>query len=303
MENQNYIEPDRIFWVDLIKIIAIVLIVLFHVLYELNKDLNLRPMGFVGVSLFFIASGYILTYKYNSLKSFDLNWFGKRYLKIASLYYPALLVIALLFGIQVYEISGHGLIPDLFLHFSFTNWFFHDTAYSIISPAWFLVPLIALYLFFPYINRFVSANKYYALLLVGLSVLVRYYAQTWTSFSPLYFVGDFALGIALLHFEESWLILFGLLNAVANPLMVIPTIIIFILYCVRKPIDTLLKIIDFIGRYTFEIFLFHESLLMILLGKWNVFGLSKEISFVITIICFFLTYKISKTIQTLIQKK
>ncbi|MEM4359026.1 MAG: acyltransferase family protein [Candidatus Bilamarchaeaceae archaeon] len=76
---------ERLLWVDIVRTLAIFLIVLFHFIYEINPDQSLRWIGYVGVSLFFIASGYVLAKNYPDLENLNLSWLKKRYDRIVSL--------------------------------------------------------------------------------------------------------------------------------------------------------------------------------------------------------------------------
>jgi peptidoglycan/LPS O-acetylase OafA/YrhL len=257
--------------VDMARIIAIVLIVGFHVAYEFIPDSVLRPMGFIGASLFFIASGYMLAGKYPELVGFDINWLKKRWLRIAALYYPALICMALLFGSQAY----FGGLKDLALHFLFLNWVSPDTAYSIISPAWFLVPLIGLYILFPFLNGIMKRGGSMLLLPVFLLAIANrmLVSGTWVTFSPIFFLGEFCYGIALARSERRWQFLgLAVLPAIINPLMVLPFALFLALGKLGDRITSLPKPIAIVAANTFEIFLFHESVMEVALGKWSILG-------------------------------
>ena len=47
----------RLVWLDLCRILAILAIVGFHVIYEFTLDNNTRIIGYEGVSIFFILAG------------------------------------------------------------------------------------------------------------------------------------------------------------------------------------------------------------------------------------------------------
>jgi len=259
---------ERIAWVDIARIIAIVLIVGFHVAYELTLDPSLRPIGFIGASLFFIASGYMLSAKYPELVQFDINWLKKRWLRIASLYYPTLICVSLLFVNQ----DLYGRIRDLALHFLFLNWVSPDTAFSIISPVWFLVPLMGLYILFPFLNRAMKKSAWFLLPALLLATANRFLLPgSWTDFSPVFFLGEFCFGIAVAQGEKRWLVLgLALLPAVINPLMAAPFALFLLLAWLGKGIATLPNLICAVAANTFEIFLFHESVMKVALGKWSI---------------------------------
>ena len=94
-------KEERLVSIDLLRVIAIVLIIGFHLVYNFNHDSSIRPVGFLGVSLFFIISGFMLAKKYPLLEKFSAPWFLKRYIRIASLYYLALIFLVFLFGKQI----------------------------------------------------------------------------------------------------------------------------------------------------------------------------------------------------------
>lgn len=285
---------ERFAFVDILKILSIFLVVLFHILYEFNQNNALRPIGLVGVSLFFIISGFTLAKRYAYLESFSLKWFLKRYFKVSSVYYIAIIVIAVLFAIQTYPGK---LLNNLFVHFFFLDYFFPQYQYSIISPAWFLVPLMGLYILFPYLNRFVKKYDWFIVVPFLIALIYRIYAGTFTSYSPLFFIADFCFGIYLAHHKKN-LILFVLpfLFLMAKPVMVIPFFIFLSLsYFNSWKSDSWAGL--FLSENIILIFLFHESFMKVLFGKWEIYGLGIGISLIILIFATFLAWLISKTIQ------
>ncbi|MDA3836529.1 MAG: acyltransferase family protein [Nanoarchaeota archaeon] len=61
---------ERIKSIDSIKVLAIISVIGFHVAYNL-RNTNTRWIGFIGVSLFFIVSGYTLSKNYPTIKEFS----------------------------------------------------------------------------------------------------------------------------------------------------------------------------------------------------------------------------------------
>ena len=281
---------ERMVWLDVVRVLAIVLVVSFHIAYELNPDPNLRIFGFFGVSLFFIASGFALAAHYPKLTSFDLGWFWKRYVKIASLYYPALIVIVFLFSSQTY----YGGINDLFLHLLFLNFLSPDRAFSIISPSWFIIPLLGLYLLFPYLNRF-AQSKFFLSLAFLLTLVFRLYNPGWTSFSPLFFIGDFCFGISLAK-RENILLLSSLLVAFVEPGMALPFIIFYALHFLRPSNNPVTGLFTFISNHTFEFFLFHESIIMVVFSGWRVFSLNLFLSLLVLLLSMLAVICLSRAI-------
>lgn len=292
----------RNFFVDLIRVISIFLVIFFHVFYEFKQDTLLRYIGFVGISLFFIASGFMLAERYPHIESFSIKWFFKRYVKIASLYYVALIFIIVLFGMQVYY--GNPL-KDIFYHFLFIDFLSSETAYSIISPAWFLVPLMGLYLLFPFLNRLIKKFPLAISVIFLVSVLYKLKIGGFTDysfFSFLFFIGEFCFGILFSYNKKNIFLLFCLLNLFIMPAMIIPFVI-FYLLSMFKFENIQNKIIGFIGMNTFVLFLFHESFMKVILGKWQIYSLGIFASFVILCFAVILSVAISKKIQKFVFDK
>jgi peptidoglycan/LPS O-acetylase OafA/YrhL len=263
--------PKREPFIDLIKVIAIILVIFFHFSYQATMEDSLRIVGFVGVSLFFIVSGFILAKNYEKLQKFSLKWFGKRYLKIITVYYPALILILILFYKQAY--SGN-LFVNLLSHFAFIDSQFATYAYGIISPAWFLAPMILLYLFFPIINRFMKRYTWLIfpafLMMVGLRILYGGYI----SINPIFFLGEFCFGISFANNKNLFPILASLLVIIVEPWMIVPFIIFGLLFILRSQIPSI-GIIKIISSYTLVLFLLHEGLMNLIFDKWHIYSLPK----------------------------
>jgi len=266
---------ERIGWVDIARIIAIALIVGFHLLYALQPEQGLRPIGFIGASLFFIISGFMLANRYPDLAGFDFGWLKKRFVRIASIYYPALIAMALLFPAYNYY---RGLY-DLALHFLFLNWISHDTAFSIISAGWFIVPLIALYALFPMLNRMMrsntlnGSNAIFLYAAFSLELANRIIIKDLVSFSPVFFIGEFCFGMAIANGERRWWVLAAaLLPAAINPMMLMPFVLFLALNRFFGSAARLPRMLSLVAENTFEIFLFHEALIMVALGRWDIYG-------------------------------
>lgn len=291
---------ERIVWVDTVRTVAIFLIVLFHVSYEFTSDQNLRSIGYVGDSLFFIISGFMLAQRYPEIKKLDPRWFLRRYVKIASLYYPTLIAVALLFFIGQDFIKT---VYDLILHFLFLNWVSPDYLYGLISPAWFVIPLVFFYILFPYLNRLLASSKYILLLIFLITAADRFFEGGWASHMPLFFLADFCLGIAFAQYKQDKnnkagiFLLSPLVTAVISPIMIIPYVLFYLLSMLENYNLGLFGVFSFIGRYTFEIFLFHESIMKVLLGKWNIYGLPVLQSFIVLIVSFAIVEKLSIEFQ------
>lgn len=262
---------ERIGSIDLLRALAIFLIICFHLAYDLHQNNSIRIVGFIGVSLFFIISGFLLAKKYPYQEGLSLRWFFKRYLKIASIYYVSLLAIVLLFGKQVYFGS---LWKNLIYHFFFLDFLSENISYGIISPAWFIVPLIGLYILFPYLNKYTKKTPWFLASVFIVMALTRIHYGTFTEFNPLFFIGEFCFGIACAYGMERKALLISLITILVLPIMVIPFLIFFFVFSLDwKFLPD--KVLGIIGANTVLLFLFHEAVIKVALGKWEIYPLGR----------------------------
>ncbi|HJX50874.1 hypothetical protein A3K73_07260 [Candidatus Pacearchaeota archaeon RBG_13_36_9] len=276
--------------IDFLRVLAIGLIIAFHFTYSYFPDERLRYLGFVGISLFFIISGFLLANNYLSNEKFSVKWFLKRYIKIAFLYYPTLIAIVLIFGEQVY--SGN-LSKNLLLHFVFLDFTSPETSFGIISTAWFLVPLMAFYLAFPYLNKLIKRYNYSISLIIAAAVLFRFYKGGLISFNPLFFLGEFCFGILFARDKKNIFLFSSLLMFAYGYIFFIPFAVFYCFYFLN--FNFIAKILSFIGKNTLPLFLFHESVIMVIVGSWKAYSLNKPAAiFLIAVVSIFLTYISSK---------
>lgn len=269
-------KDTRIGWVDAGRFLAALLVVGFHVAYEFTLDPALRIVGFFAVSLFFIISGFSLASRYPDTARFSLEWLKRRWLRIAVVYYPALTAIYLLFTWQVTDAGVYALLA----HFLFIDFLFPQTAYAIISPAWFIIPLMALYVVFPFLNAAMKKWKWAVIVAFVAMVLARAGTQgDLTSFSPLFFLGEFCFGIAVAHGNRVPAYAGAVIALFPNPLMALP----YVAFWLMPLADKAGRIVAPIARRTLEIFLFHECIMKTALGKWKVYGLGVELSLALTV--------------------
>ena len=261
----------HIAYIDILKVLAIVFIILFHFLYDLYPVSSLRYMGFAGVSLFFIISGFLLAEKYPKLINFSARWFAKRYVKIAVVYLLAMLAIAFLFGKQSYP---GDLSSNIIVHLTFLDPLFPQFAYSLISPAWFLVPLIGLYLLFPYLNRLIKKDARLLIIPFIIMVAVRISYGTLTSYSSLFFIGEFCFGIAFAYNKKNVAMLVSLITVLVNPIMFLTfaAFYVFSFFDFRTLGQS--RIIEIIAANTIELFLFHEAFINIIIGRWTIYSMN-----------------------------
>ncbi len=283
----------RIVSIDLLRIIAIILVVGFHVIYNISYDDSYRGLGFIGISLFIIISGFVLAKKYPKLKEFSLKWFLKRAIKIVCIYYLALIVMVVLLGKQVY--TGNGIL-NLISHFLFLDFLFPDFAYGIISPAWFLIPLMFLYLLYPYLNKYISKHWGFLMLTFFITIAARVIYASYTSYSPVFFLAEFAFGIAIAQNRRTESFIISLLTVFVIPVMVVPFLIFYFLSLIEfKSLPK--KVLAFISSNTLVLFLYHEAFLKVGIRRWYVGEFRTILGIIILIIFSALAIYFSKRIE------
>lgn len=293
----------RIAFIDILKALSIFLVIIFHLFYQLYPSNFLRPLGFIGVSLFIIVSGFLLAKKYPLQEKFSFRWFFKRFFKIALVYYSTLIILVLLFYKQTYQ--GNTFLT-LISHFTFIDPFLQNYAYTIISPAWFLTPLIAFYFLFPWLNKYSKKSNLFIIASFIISIVYRILNPDYfTSPNPLFFLSDFVFGISLVHKKDKTLLkysllfllipLFDILNnsrfGLLRILMILPF---FLFYLFSKlKIDNAPKIIGIISLNTLVLFLIHESFIKVSLNIWSIYGLNSILSLIILILASLLIIKLN----------
>ncbi|MFW6695338.1 acyltransferase family protein [Streptomyces sp. MAR4 CNX-425] len=106
------------------------------------------PAGFVGVSFFFVLSGFVLTWSRRDGDRTGAFW-RRRLLKIFPSHLVAWAVVMVLFAAAYTPM--HAWLPNLFLVHSFIP--LDDTSSSVNVPAWSLCSELLFYLAFPFIIR------------------------------------------------------------------------------------------------------------------------------------------------------
>ncbi len=286
-------ERQRIGWLDTGRVLAILLIVAFHVAYEFTLDNSLRMYGFFGASLFFIMSGFSLARLYPKLDWFDLGWMKKRYVKIAAVYYPAIVLVYVMFTTQVTYTGWYAVAA----HLVFLDWAWPGTEYSIISPAWFIIPLVGFYILFPLLNRIVRDHPWTVIPAFAAMAAFRYLKGGLVDFSPLFFLGEFCFGIAMAHGKREWALGGTLLSLVPAWFMIVPYAVFMVLPFTESVL--LSRLMRPLAAHTFEIFLFHESLMKAALGKWSAFGLGAAASAALVLLAALMTAAFAKLVDKL----
>ena len=155
-------EPDRIDVLDGLRGFAVLLVVLFHVWQISWFDISrltgrqvnlwwLPKVGFIGVEMFFVLSGFCIAYPFAFAAGKSMGWkefYRRRALKILPSYWLVILVAGVFFADG--PTQGKPLFEWL-THLTLTqNWFF-ESYYSLLGPAWSLGVEVQFYALFPLI--------------------------------------------------------------------------------------------------------------------------------------------------------
>ncbi|OTO50602.1 acyltransferase family protein [Enterococcus faecium] len=157
---------NRIQYIDGLRGIAVLMVLFFH--------LNMFEQGFAGVELFFVISGYIITFlllrEKSNTSTINLSQF---YLRRVSRLYPSLILLVLItmvlfLNFPIESISEKFTQEALFTSLGITNWYelLHTTGYwasGVKSPLlhmWSIAIEIQFYLFWPLIIKtFLTFDK------------------------------------------------------------------------------------------------------------------------------------------------
>ena len=210
--------------IDGLRAIAVLAVIFYHVEFYFD-ELKLFPGGFIGVDIFFVISGYLITLiiikEIKQNNRFSLSNF---YMRRARRILPALFVTIFISIIFAWNF----LIPSSFLQFSksiissvffFSNYFFYfeglvyNSDQSLLKPllhTWSLSVEEQFYIFFPllliFINKFFRKNLFFIILILFiLSFVVAFYTtannSSFSFFSTFSRGWEFLAGAFLAYFE------------------------------------------------------------------------------------------------------
>ena len=295
----------RIFYLDLIRALAALLIVLTHFNYHLREHgggyvLTFQPFGVyvgaLGVSLFLIISGAALTLTYRrpiNLKRF----YWKRFLNIYPMFWTAWLL-----GTLYYFLIFNGRPPNAApaKSFIFTLLGVDGLAAAFGWPTmyllgeWFLGFILLYYLVFPVllwvIDRFPVATAVVILAAYAATVIVmqRYFAGypsamiLTTRLPELAFGSYFVLYVRRVHWvtvipAAAVLVVSAMLperipEDVGTTLVGISAFLILVVAGRYVAIQPVRACVSLIARYSYPIFLVHHVVILLIIQKIDVYG-------------------------------
>ncbi|WP_188149410.1 acyltransferase family protein [Teredinibacter waterburyi] len=244
--HQNYLSTKHILSLNGVRCLCI-LGVLWHHAADFKNLPNITLLGYLGVDMFFVLSGYLIVTLVLREKSrtgeFSLrNFYIRRTLRIFPVYYGTLLAVsALYFIFKPADESTQVLAETLPYYLTFTaNWALIHAANMGIY--WSLATEEQFYLVWPFLEKFFSLKFLYTVLVVAIGVnqlinfgLLDGYLNAWwgegateklnildTTFTPICF------GVALahaLHRKSSFDFLYAWLGSWRASLIVLLTLV------------------------------------------------------------------------------
>lgn len=179
---------------------------LYHILHNTSwiRPVGVFNIGYVGVSLFFVLSGFVLTWSFAPERGFA-DFYRRRFARVYPLHFFFLLV-ALVAPVVAVSKTGLAFLADLFLIQAwFPSW---DIIFSFNAVSWSLSCEAFFYAVAPFIfvRTMRGSARGKALLLVGIATLIAVGAIACASISntadvvvyanPFFRSAEFLLGIA-----------------------------------------------------------------------------------------------------------
>lgn len=172
---------------DYIRVIATIMIVVFHFASSFAKDGSIfvrtanSTWGGLGTALFFLLSGFLLRKRHHDISSIK-EFYISRWLSIFPPFYLAFIVAYLFNVIRLhsffYQAPAYTLIYTVLGIDNLLKWF-GITSYAIVGE-WFTGIIIILYILFPILNRIMKRLRWSAttilLIVYVLGILLGWYA-------------------------------------------------------------------------------------------------------------------------------
>ncbi|TYA11803.1 acyltransferase [Paenibacillus faecis] len=297
----NITQKERIFYLDFIRAISIILVIIYHFNGFINErnllgdnklPINLGNtigLGEIGVALFFLISGAALMHRYSGNFS-TKNFFFKRFLGIYPLFWITY-VLTFLYLFYRNKTINHSS-PNWTILFSILGIDVYMGNVLTISNfaligEWFLGCIILIYLFFPLL-RYIMIKKPHTLLILTIVyyvIIIQFYDfKTPIHMNFITRIPEFIFGMYLMtycqkvktyHFSIALIISIVILSLpIDMNRMYRVTIIGISFFCVLRYIADLIKnnklksFVAFISKYSYAIFLVHHLILMLIIDHF-----------------------------------
>jgi len=160
-------DSKRLFIFDFLRLLAILLVVLSHILRMENLDEVRGYLGIIGLGTFFFVSGYLLVANEKPISIHNIiPYFKKRFVRIYPLYWVALILSILLSWLLANYFFNW---PTIIAYLCGVQSVFVPKYMAEISSYWFIGTILIYYLLFPLIT---SGKKTYSILLISFPIFI-----------------------------------------------------------------------------------------------------------------------------------
>ena len=159
----------RIRSLDGLRAIAIVLVMLHHS-PAMKAYFGAPRYGWVGVDLFFVLSGYLITGILVEAKggpNYYRNFYARRALRIWPLYFAVLIAITVVMPRVVHSEHFNVGLPPWYYFLLLQNLFFTRALLTFLSPTWSLAVEEQFYLIWPFVISLISRTSLVRLCVFG----------------------------------------------------------------------------------------------------------------------------------------
>ena len=239
---------------------------------------NIFSEGFLGVSFFFILSGFILTYNYDSRfskKSISKkSFYIARFARIYPMHFVTM-IIAFILSFIVGNNDNYLLQNSLLIQSFYNN---KDIFFSLNAPSWSISDEMFFYMVFPFILFFNINIRVFILLILTavilyLNIYLDYDSQHyWLYISPIFRFADFLLGVILYSIYKYTRVKFKNINGTI--LEVLSTFVFILFFAYHNYLDI---------SYRYSIYYWLPMFLIIL--AFAVSGSSEKEGFFSKILC------------------
>lgn len=291
---------------DFIRILATALIIFFHFFSSIEgaKSWTLTfkngTWGLLGTSIFFMLSGYLLRLGYKDAFSLK-NFYKKRWLSIFPAFYIAFagsyLYMLITGSSPLYGGPAYKLLYTVFGIDKYVNWF-GITNYSTVGE-WFTAVIIVLYIMYPFLSRVLSGAKISFTVILFIVYLFMNLTDSFPGIADISVINALVMfwaGMVLADYGEPLrknklfaipcgmigvLILFVRLPIKTMFMGHLLALCIFLFMLIllpdRIPSKLVSKPVTFLAGLSYDIYLIHHFLLLVLSSLYKHFGIRADL--------------------------
>ena len=175
-------KSSRVYWVDILRTIALIYMVIYHIFVVTNIKFNSDLMnslisfgGEIGVSVFFVISGFSIYKSIEKKKEHNYKKFLKERIRRIGPHYYISLLVALLFTPAVVYLSKEHLL-NIISHIFFIHNLFYDFHGAISGVLWTMGVIVQFYLVAPILKKCIDKKPILtAILSILCSFILKYF--------------------------------------------------------------------------------------------------------------------------------